>query len=395
MAKSEILTTEFTTTEKSLRAAAEDLKHGVVAFIDALTELEIARLSPLPLEGVDVAALETSEDTPVETEEITEKKTSRKTTKKTAVKDNTETEETFEGNFSREDLEEMTYNNLKKLAKDVGIPAKGDRETLINKLLEETVEFPVADDTEESDGGEAPKKTATKKNKSAKKTAMPKVEEPEDDDDEDEVPEDDTDSLDDIAAQVHEIIDDMETSEIADILSDAGISPKGKRQSLIDKVIKAVEDGIISLSDEDDEDDNDESESEEADTDDELLGPNDLNNPDMPKARRTALKELDEQLRKQYKAKKLKTISMKKALKEFYADDEEALEAISEFSAEEVLDNYIDMKQLYVDDDGDTAEDGEAYNVNGIPYCCGTELVYDEDSETFICERCGEEYNAE
>ena len=35
-----------------------------------------------------------------------------------------------------------------------------------------------------------------------------------------------------------------------------------------------------------------------------------------------------------------------------------------------------------------------AYTVNGIPYCCGHELAFNEDNDTYICEVCGGEYEA-
>ena len=50
---------------------------------------------------------------------------------------------------------------------------------------------------------------------------------------------------------------------------------------------------------------------------------------------------------------------------------------------------------LLIDDEGEMPEEEGAYTVNGIPYCCGHELKYNEDNETYICETCGAEYEAE
>lgn len=50
----------------------------------------------------------------------------------------------------------------------------------------------------------------------------------------------------------------MSVEELADILAEVGISTKGKKQSLIAKVLKAVEEGKIELADEEDADEEEE-----------------------------------------------------------------------------------------------------------------------------------------
>ena len=44
--------------------------------------------------------------------------------------------------------------------------------------------------------------------------------------------------------------------------------------------------------------------------------------------------------------------------------------------------------------DGEIVEEG-AYTVNGVPYCCGRPLSYDEDEGKYVCEHCGGEYEAD
>ena len=51
----------------------------------------------------------------------------------------TETPSEVSGSFDREQRDEMKHNDLKKLAKDLGVPAKGDRETIIDAILEADV----------------------------------------------------------------------------------------------------------------------------------------------------------------------------------------------------------------------------------------------------------------
>ena len=65
-----------------------------------------------------------------------------------------------------------------------------------------------------------------------------------------EVDEEDNDP---VYAQIVEAVADMETEEIADLLAEVGVSAKGKRESLIEKLVQAVKDGLIDFSDEEDE----------------------------------------------------------------------------------------------------------------------------------------------
>ena len=68
--------------------------------------------------------------------------------------DSQEEQENITGHLSKEDLEEMTYPNLKKLAKDMGIPATGTKEELIEKIVKEEVEIPsdaIVDEEDEED----------------------------------------------------------------------------------------------------------------------------------------------------------------------------------------------------------------------------------------------------
>ena len=63
-------------------------------------------------------------------------------------------------------------------------------------------------------------------------------------------------------------------------------------------------------------------------------------------------------------------------------------------SDEELLDEYIYYSCLLINDEGEMPEEEGAYTVNGVPYCCGHALQFDEDNNTFSCEHCGEEYEA-
>ena len=55
------------------------------------------------------------------------------------------------GNFTREQLDSMSYNNLKKLCKDLGISAVGNRDEITDKILGVEVEVPEESDVEDKD----------------------------------------------------------------------------------------------------------------------------------------------------------------------------------------------------------------------------------------------------
>lgn len=118
------------------------------------------------------------------------------------------------------DLADMNVKQLKKFAKDYEIEVSAkDKDGLIEEILEAIY----ADDEDES--------------------------EDEGDLDEDEVDVDeDEEAGDDIAEQLG--LKDMEIEDLAEILSENGLSTKGKKQALIDRIVRAVENGDIEVDEE-------------------------------------------------------------------------------------------------------------------------------------------------
>lgn len=55
------------------------------------------------------------------------------------------------GHLDAESLKEYSYNDLKKLAKDLGLSAKGSKEELIERIAATEVEYPEAEDTEDEE----------------------------------------------------------------------------------------------------------------------------------------------------------------------------------------------------------------------------------------------------
>lgn len=363
-----------------------DMKKAMADFFDAYTDMLMALPVFETTELVAVAdTLETAGtlETPKTSEKVVPaKKSATKKSKieKQEVDEADEADETpdeTDGIYTKEALDGKKYNELKKIAKEVGVSAKGDRETLIDNILGASEQ--IEEDFDEDDEEE---------------TTLEDVED-EDDTDEDDGEEEDVEAepIDDeesLAEEIEDRVSEMETEEIADLLVEAGISAKGKRQALINKLIKAVQDGAIAINgkDEDEEEPEDDDYEDEGDEED----VNDLSNPNIKPARKKALKALKSMLEKKYNDGKLKAVTMKKALKAYY---DESADEIDDMDNDELFDAYLQLKMLFIDDEGDEVEEGAPYTLNGEPYCCGQPLQYNEEDDTFICEICGGEYESE
>lgn len=291
---------------------------------------------------------------------------------------------------AEDDFESMSYNELKKMCKSKGLSASGNREELIARLNGE-------DDSEEE---EATVEKSTVK-KSSKKSAP--VEEDEDEDEDDDDSDDDDDDGEDIQSAVESTTEDMSLEELAEFCEENGLSSKGKRQALIARIVKAVEDGDIELSDDDDEDDEEEEEEkpskksggkntskkkeEEEDDDDD----DDDGECGPTKERLAALKAYKKDTTSQFKKGELERDDLIEFLCDFHDKDKKAYKKMSDA---DVLAAYIEASSNLINDEGDIVEEG-AYTVNGVPFCCGRPLTYNEDDEQYVCEHCGGEYEAD
>ena len=285
--------------------------------------------------------------------------------KKTADED----EDDSAGEYTYEELMDMPYNDMKKYAKSVGVTAMGSREKIVNDILKTYgVEAP---DEEDEDEDEAPKKKAP----AGKKTTASKKSAPVEEEDEEE---------DEVTAQVNEAVKDMEDSEIAELLKQAGLPSKGKRTALIARVIKGVKDEVIDLDGEEDEDGDEESIYDSL---------NDYeNNEEIPEERAAAIKKFEAATNKKVKAKTLKMAMIKKALTAYYGDEAD----LSEAGDEELVEAYIDMKCRFIDDEGDNYDGtDDAYYVNGMLACHGYICEESEDGSSLVCPVCGAEYENE
>lgn len=341
---------------------------------------------------VIIAELENTKSSPVTTAEPTVEKTSVTTTpeapKSRKEREASEELPSVDNGLTVEQLNGLSYNSLKRLAKEMGIPATGARDELTQKILNYDGEVPNPDAEDESEAEVAPAKSPSPATKSVgKKTEVAEdasVDGSDDGDDDEEV--------DELVQKVNEAVEEMTNEEIADILADVGVVAKGKRQALIDAVIKAVREGKIDLDDEDEEEDEEVEETDEveSESEDEEFDVNDPENPDMTKERLTAIEAYSADTREDFKNGNISRADLVAWLNEFHGTKD----TMKNKSDKDILDAYIYCSCLLINDEGEMPEEEGAYTVNGVPYCCGHELSYNEDNETYICEVCGGEYEA-
>lgn len=176
--------------------------------------------------------------------------------------DNEPEEDTDEEGISLDDLEAMTLKELKELADENEIEyPKGVKAPKLREIIAEYLDSDDEEEEEETGGDEEgisaeeleemslkelkeladengieyPKVVAAKKLREIILEAIESGDE------------DDSTDLDegDIAEELG--LNDMETEELAEILTEAGIKATGKKQALIARIVKAVEDGEIEV----------------------------------------------------------------------------------------------------------------------------------------------------
>ena len=272
-----------------------------------------------------------------------------------------------ETEISKVDLGSMKLKELREYAEELGINSKGKRaevEERIQEFLnseeseEEDLDEEVEDDVEEVE------------------------EESEEDDSEENDSEDDEDDEDDEKyAQVKEYVENASDEEIKDTLKELGLSTKGKREALIEKLYQAVKDGLFEFA-EDDEDLEDTEDVEDIEESEE-------ESKDMTSERAEGIEELEEKVRADFESGDLTRKDMTTYLKQV------GVAVTKKVDDDDVLEMYISKMALLVDDEGEFHEEGEdPYTINGVPYCCGAKLEVLEDGG-YKCNVCGAEYDDE
>lgn len=299
--------------------------------------------------------------------------------------------------LTRESLAGLSYNTLKRLAKDMGIKAVGGREDLTKAILEQDATAPKEEVAEVEEP--VKNKVAKKPLKSVKKDE-PEPDEEGDEEDEELLnseedsgeeannEEDGEEEVSDLEKRVQVILEDASNEEIADFLTECGIPAKGKRQALIDTFIKGVEDGIIDLDELESSDETDEeveTEAEVSDEEQEEVEASDEEDEDTEE-RKQALKDLSDSIEAEFESGDISRQQMVEEINYRLGTKKR----LNNWSDEEVVAKYIELQKVLVDDDGCLNELESPYVLRGANYCCGEPLQEIEGG--YKCNVCGNEY---
>ena len=276
------------------------------------------------------------EETPVMTEKVEERPQVVEEPKTVAQEPKSEVTTT------RDVLEAMSYNELKVLAKETGVKAIGSKLSLIEKILEaqaNSVDPNTTMTTEEVEEVEEQEETAPQEEETVEFE-----EEPIEDEDEEE----------NLYTKLVKETMDMSDEEIADLLADVGISPKGRRQALLSKLEQAVRDGLIAFGDEEDEEptqieeevvDNGVQEEEEKEEEViEIAG---------SEERIAKVEELYERYLTDYEEGEISDKDVQDFLKDYYNEGAEYSEIVEIYTNEEMAEPYALIHAQLVDDEGE------------------------------------------
>ena len=304
---------------------------------------------------------------------------------------------------TREILEGMSYNELKVLAKETGVKAIGSKLSLIEKILEAQANSvdPKTDMTteqiEEAREEDQPKEEDTTEVVEGY-IATPKedVQEEEVDFEEEAIEDEEEDNL--YMKLVKETMD-MSDEEIADLLADVGISPKGRRQALLSKLEQAVRDGLIAFGD----DDEDEEETVEMPIEEEETVTEDLQQPQDEveeveivgsEERIAKVEELYERYLTEYEEGSISDKDVQDFLKDYYNESSEYQQIVETYTNEEMAEHYALIHAQLVDDEGEEYDWGEPYIVDDEYWCSGQPMKQ-LDENTLYDEITGEQFSLE
>ena len=294
------------------------------------------------------------------------------------------------GHLDREQLSMVKFAGLKRLARDMGISTEGTRKEIIERVAKTKVSAPV----EEAEVGE------------------------------------ETSEDDEFMQTAKALTEDNTDDEIREVLVEAGVkvSKKANHDKIVELLADALRKGLIDL----DEDDDDEAESddEEADAEEEVAEPDDSPKDDEPDEEDTedTEDESEEDINENtysseydpegFNDPSIMTAKRAKAVKkmmkqtitaiekgdidrdtitDFISDilTEDEFEGYSDFDDDELIKLYLELKKRFVDDEGEIHEPNDPYELGEDNFCCGHPLKYDKKNKTYICEVCGQDYEAE
>ena len=287
------------------------------------------------------------------------------------------------------DLNSKTVQQLRSLAKSLGLSTKGTKKDLIARISDsESVEEEEIEETEE-----------------VIEEVVPEVVEVEDEEEtEEEEPTEELSQMELIQVE----LESMETSELVDILGSVELPTKGKRQALISRIMDAVAEGVIEFeteeveeydADEDVEldeaieqtleDDSEEEEIEETEENEEEIEVEENEEDEELSPREATQIQIEEEIMESYENGSLTDKQIAKFLEEYFNGK------FKPINKKRALNKYIEIQCDLVDEEGDRMEMGEPYYVNDEEiFCCGSSIK-ELDNGNLFCEVCGQEYETE
>lgn len=292
-------------------------------------------------------------------------------------------EDTVEEKVNKAFLLAMNYNDLRKYAKEVGARTTGSKEIIADSILETLGVSPVEAEPQVKD---EPSQSVNEAPSNEDETAENEDEEVEEDDNE-PIEEGEETLYDKVASDLAGYTDE----EIADILSDVGISPKGKRQALLAKVVTAIEEGKLEW-EEEDEEPQEETSKTEAPQEDVKIDEDEIIEEDgdtIPGShtRQVEWEKKYHEISSQIENGEISHKEIIAFLKDFYNN-----KYVSQ-GEESDIEEYVGIHCDLIDDEGNVHPVAEPYYVGDDIYCCGQPLVDIDDG--CMCEICGQEYDVQ
>lgn len=261
------------------------------------------------------------------------------------------------------DLGSMKLKELREYAEELGLNSKGKRAEVEERIQEflDNQEDSEDEEVEEPEVEEESEDTEIEENEDSEEDEVDEVE-------------------DETYAKVMQYVNEASDEELRETLEELGLSSKGKREALVEKIYQAVKDGLFEF--EEDEEPSEDVEPEE-ETDEETS--EDLG---MTEERAKAIEAMEDQVREEFEEGKITRKEIVAYLKQV------GIAVTKKVEDEAVVEMYTEKLALLIDDEGEFHDEGgDPYNINEVPYCCGAPL--EEVEGGYRCNVCGTEYEAE
>ena len=267
--------------------------------------------------------------------------------------------------YDRVSLEKMSYRELQQVAKDNDILATGKTEELLERILAEGSSVTVG--TEE----------VVEEIVEHEEEVVEPVE---------EVIEEELEEIEETevvltkADKIEKALEGYTEEELADVLNSIGVSPKGKRQALLAKIVKAVEDNLleIEIEEEVDEETGEIQEEPTVETKEEV---------EMTVPRQRAVAEAREEVKGMIKNGALSESQMNDLLAYVYAGEEFSPTLPLKEREEMLIEMYVNL----VDDEGVSHELETPYEKDG-EYACCSKVLRKKANGNLECTVCNQEY---